>query len=99
MKLALQARVRLGMEAGEIFRWTATVTGVVAAMMVSFDFGRRVTGYGFAVFVVSSVCWVISGVLAGMPSLYVLNGVLFVINCIGVYRWLIRKRPPSPAEA
>lgn len=86
------------MDAGEIFRWTATVTGIVAAMMVSFDFGRRVTGYGFAVFVISSICWVVSGILGGMPSLYVLNGVLFVINCIGVYRWLIRQPPTRTAD-
>lgn len=78
------------MDALEVLRWTAAVTGMVAALVVSSDLGRRATGAGFVVFLVSSVSWVVAGWLQDKPALAVQNIVLTVINAWGVYRWLLR---------
>ena len=39
----------------EILSWFASISGITAAFMVSLDNGRRVTGWGFALFVLSSL--------------------------------------------
>ena len=71
----------------------AMLTGVIAATTVSGDFGRKITGYAFIVFTVSSVLWVWVGFLEGEPPLTIQNIVLTIINLFGVYRWLYRKAP------
>ncbi len=76
-------------------KWAATATGVVAAFMVSLDSGRRVTGWGFVIFVVSSIAWITASVMAGDGALGTQNAVLFGINIFGVYRYLIRKVEPG----
>lgn len=78
----------------EILKWSASISGVVAALMISLDLGRRVTGWGFALFVASSVCWISGAFLSDDEPLWAQNLVLFCINVFGVYRYLIRKRPP-----
>lgn len=66
-------------------------SGIVAAIMVSANFSRRTTGYGFAVFLVSSLVWIAYGVLGADPPLVIQNGILVLINMLGVYRWLVLK--------
>ncbi|WP_298191270.1 PRC-barrel domain-containing protein [Novosphingobium sp.] len=57
-------------------------------MMTAANLGARVTGWGFAVFTLGSLCWIAVGLSGGQTSLVVANGALFVINAIGVWRWL-----------
>jgi hypothetical protein len=75
----------------ETLGYAAMTVGIIAAILVSADFGRRVTGYGFVVFFFSSLAWIAYGVLGSDPPLIVQNLVLAVINLVGVYRWLILK--------
>jgi hypothetical protein len=74
-------------------KWIATGTGVTAAFIVSMDLGRRATGAGFVIFVVSSIAWIAGAVLTEDWALTTQNGVMFAINIFGVYRYLVRKRP------
>lgn len=85
------------MQVIEIFKWAASISGTVAAFMVSLDLGRRLTGWGFALFVLSSICWITGALMSSDEPLMSQNMVLFGINLFGVYRYLIRKRPPSHA--
>lgn len=78
----------------DILKWSASISGMIAAFMVSLDLGRRVTGWGFALFVASSIAWISGAFLSDDEPLWTQNLVLFGINCFGVYRYLIRKRPP-----
>ena len=82
----------------EVLEWYGAAAGAVAALIVSLDLGRRATGFGFVIFVTSSLALIAWGVL-GQESegIGYQNMVLFVINCIGVYRYLIRKKPVHPA--
>lgn len=82
----------------EALGYVAMISGTIAAVMVSSNVGRRITGYGFMVFTVSSVIWVIYGLQDTEMPLIIQNAVLTLINILGIYRWLILKRPPTPAS-
>jgi hypothetical protein len=82
----------------DILKWAASISGMIAAFMVSLDLGRRITGWGFALFVASSICWISGAFLSDDEPLWTQNLVLFCINLFGVYRYLIRKRPPHDAD-
>jgi hypothetical protein len=75
----------------DIIQWAAMATGVVAAVMIAGKFRGRVTGWGFALFVVSSILWVAFGVIESETPLTIQNAVLLVVNLVGVWRYLIMK--------
>ncbi len=77
----------------DILGYLAMATGIVAAILVSANIGRRITGWAFVVFTVSSILWVAVGGLEGEPPLVIQNVVLTGVNVFGIYRWLIRKAP------
>jgi hypothetical protein len=79
-----------GMEA---IKWFASISGMIAAAMIAWNGGRRLTGWGFVIFVAASTAWIVSGFVTGENALAVQNIVLFGINLVGVYRYLIRKDP------
>lgn len=83
----------------EIVKWAASISGMVAAFAVAADLGRRITGWGFVLFLLSSAAWIIAGLLDAEPALSTQNAVLFVINAVGVYRYLIRKIPTGDVSA
>lgn len=72
-------------------KWFASGSGIIAAFMISLDVGRRVTGWGFVLFVASSIAWFTGAWLTEDWALGTQNSVLFAINLLGVYRYLIRK--------
>jgi len=74
-----------------ILKWTASISGIVAALMVSLDSGRRVTGWGFVLFTGSALCWIAGAILSRDGALGTQNAALFAIDLFGVYRYLIRK--------
>ncbi len=75
-----------------ILKWTASISGIVAALMVSLDSGRKITGWGFVVFVGSALCWIAGAALSHDWALGTQNIALLAINLFGVYRYLIRKK-------
>jgi hypothetical protein len=86
----------------DALEWYGAIAGAVAALIVSLDLGRRATGWAFVIFVTSSVALVTWGFLSDKAEgIGTQNIVLFCINVIGVYRYLIRKKPvpPEPARA
>lgn len=82
----------------EALEWYGAAAGALAALIVSLDLGRRATGFAFVIFVTSSIALIVWGLL-GQESegIGYQNVILFVINCIGVYRYLVRKKP-VPAD-
>jgi hypothetical protein len=70
--------------------------GVIAALVVSLDIGRRPTGWAFVLFVTSSIALIVWGFFQqDSEGIGWQNTVLLVINCVGVYRYLIRKKAPA----
>ena len=75
----------------DILGYAAMATGIVAAVLVSANLSRKITGYAFIVFTVSSVAWVAVGLLKDEPPLIMQNIALTGVNLFGIYRWLIVK--------
>jgi hypothetical protein len=71
--------------------WVATIATIVAASMTAANLGSRITGYGFAVFLVGSLAWLATGLMTGQPALVWTNGVLTILNIFGIWRWLGRQ--------
>jgi len=71
--------------------WVATVATVTAASMTASNLGARITGYGFIVFTVGSICWFGLGLMTGQPALVWTNVVLTMLNLFGIWRWLGRQ--------
>ncbi|MBF0098234.1 MAG: nicotinamide mononucleotide transporter [Magnetococcales bacterium] len=67
-------------------KWIGTVTGVAGALLVAMNIPQ--SGYGFLLFLLSSVSWFIAAYRMHEISLMILQAVFTVINLIGVWRWL-----------
>lgn len=68
--------------------WFASAATMIAAMMTAANLGSRLTGWGFVVFSLGSICWAVVGAISGQTSLAVTNGFLLLVNLVGVWRWL-----------
>ncbi len=78
------------MNIAEILEWYATISGVIAALMLASDMGRRITGFGFVLFCTMNVAWIIwaQGQEDG-GGLTWQNIILFGVNLIGVWQYLL----------
>jgi hypothetical protein len=81
----------------EILEWYAAGAAVIAAAVVALDLGRRPTGWAMVLFVTSSLAFIAYGLLDEEGALATQNFILLGINLIGVYRYLIRKKPVHDA--
>jgi hypothetical protein len=81
----------------EIVEWYAAGSAVVAALVVALDLGRRATGWAMVLFVTSSISFIVYGLLDEEGALATQNFILLGINAVGVYRYLIRKKPVASA--
>lgn len=61
-------------------------------MMTAANVGARVTGWGFVVFTVGSICWSIVGLTSGQTNLVATNIFLTFVNLVGIWRGLGRQR-------
>ncbi len=77
------------MTTAEILEWYATVSGVIAAIMLAGDFGRRVTGFGFILFCTMNIAWIAFARLDDTGGLMWQNIILFAVNLVGVWQYLL----------
>ncbi|HYJ51567.1 MAG TPA: hypothetical protein VEW04_00180 [Allosphingosinicella sp.] len=81
-------------------QWYGAAAGALAALIVSLDVGRKPTGWAFVIFVTASIALILWGFLSEeAEGIGTQNVILFAINVIGVYRYLIRKKPVHAASA
>lgn len=74
-----------------ILTWVAPVATILAALMTASNLGARITGAGFIVFTIGSLCWLSLGVIGDDPALLWMNAVLTLLNLVGIWRWLGRQ--------
>lgn len=76
----------------EIAAWVAPAATMIAAVMTAANLGVRLTGWGFVVFTLGSICWSWVGYSSGQSNLLASNSFLTLINLVGIWRWLGRQR-------
>nr|WP_261292738.1 PRC-barrel domain-containing protein [Sphingomonas hylomeconis] len=76
----------------DIAGWVAPIATMIAAMMTAANLGARVTGWGFIVFTIGSICWSIVGFSSDQTNLLATNIFLTLVNGVGIWRWLGRQR-------
>lgn len=72
-----------------MLEWAASIGTILAAGLIAIDVSRKVTGWGFVLFCVVSILWIISGFIEDAMPIAVMNGVLLIINSWGVWRYLL----------
>lgn len=78
-----------------VLQYGGAIFSTVAALLVSLNLGRKYTGIGFILFVVGSIMLLLWGFIQpDSEGIGIQNGILLVINCIGVHRYLISKHKP-----
>lgn len=72
----------------------------IAAFILSLNVGRKWSGAAFVIFVTSSISLIAWGFLdENAEGIGVQNIVLLVINCVGVYRYLIAGQDPKEPKS
>ncbi len=69
-----------------LLKWTGTAAGIAGAALVAANVGHVVAGY--ILWSISAGLWTVAGVIIGETSLVVLQGVFFVIDLVGIWRWM-----------
>ena len=87
------------MDIATIVKWIASVSGMIAALLVAADLGKRDTGRAMVLFCGSAICWLTGAALTRDWALGTQNVVLFAIDLFGVYRYLIRDRGKAEPSA
>ena len=72
-------------------QWVAPAATMIAAMMTAANLGPRVTGWGFVVFTVGAIAWVIVALASGQQNLLLSNAFLLIVDIVGIWRWLGRQ--------
>ncbi len=72
--------------------WIAAIGTMLAAGLIAADLGRRVTGYGFILFCVVSITWIVSGLTSDAMPIAAMNGILLLINGWGVWQYLLSRK-------
>ena len=73
-----------------VLKGFASLTTVVAAILVASNWSPKIMVAGFVVFVVASLAWICAGWFENQPSLYLQNFILLLVNVVGIFRWLPR---------
>jgi len=77
-------------------QYYGAAAATIAALLVSLNLGRRITGWAFVLFVTSSCALIAWGFMAeDSEGIGWQNVALLLINATGVYRYLISKHVPK----
>lgn len=85
----------------DALQYYGAAAATLAALLVSLNLGRRVTGMAMVIFVTSSIALILWGFMQPeSEGIGWQNIVLLVINSVGVWRYLIvGKDPAAPSES
>lgn len=70
-----------------ILKWIGTGAGIAGALLVASNVPA--SGWGFVLFLLSSMAWTTAGIQMREPSIWVLNLAFTSINVLGIVRWLL----------
>lgn len=79
----------------EALQYYGAGAATVAALVVSLNLGRWITGWAFVLFVTSSIALIAWGFMAeDSAGIGWQNVALLIINAVGVWRYLFSKHRP-----
>ncbi|PJG49250.1 hypothetical protein CAF53_14245 [Sphingobium sp. LB126] len=79
----------------DALQYYGAATATIAALIVSLNLGRHITGWAFILFVTSSVALIAWGFLSeDSEGIGLQNIALLGINMVGVWRYLFSKHKP-----
>ena len=68
-------------------KWLGAAAGIAGATIIALNL--PISGWGFVLFLVSSISWTVAGLRMREHSLALLHAAFTAINLLGIYRWLI----------
>ena len=83
----------------EFLEWSAMITGVIAAIVVSANLGIKITGWAFVIYTISSIAWISYASIEGEMALGVQYFIMLLINIFGIYRYLVNGGPDQESTA
>ncbi|MET0270363.1 MAG: PRC-barrel domain containing protein [Sphingomonas sp.] len=83
----------------DIAGWIALGATTIAAVMTASNLGSRVTGWGFVLFSIGAVAWIVVGFVTDQRQLLYSNIFLLVVDIVGIWRWLGRQARFDDAAA
>ena len=72
--------------------WLASISGILGALLLAANI--RGSGYGFLLFLISSLSWTYVAYETSQLALLTNQAVFVSINILGVQRWLLNRRKP-----
>jgi hypothetical protein len=72
--------------------WVAAVLTILAAGLVAANVGRLVTGWAFILYTIAAGAWIVSALMNDTMPLAIQNGILLVIDLVGIYQYLLNPR-------
>jgi hypothetical protein len=67
-------------------KWVGTFAGIAGAALIALNIGF--VGYGFVLFLISSLLWSAVALVQRDASLFVLQGAFVLVDVVGVARWI-----------
>jgi 5-methylcytosine-specific restriction endonuclease McrA len=71
--------------------WVALAATCIAALMTASNLGARATGWGFVVFTIGALAWIVVGVATKQTQLLWSNVFLGLVDLFGIWRLLGRR--------
>jgi nicotinamide riboside transporter PnuC len=68
-----------------MFGWVGTITGIIGALLIAFNF--ELSKFGYLFFLVSSTTWLVQAKQNNDKALMLINIVFTVVNIIGIINW------------
>lgn len=75
----------------EVLRWCASLLTILPGIVIAARVRPLWMGWAFVALTAGALIWIATASMAGDYALLVQNIAIAVINCIGIYRWLIWK--------
>jgi len=75
----------------DLLNWVATIATISGVLLTASNLGARMTGTGFIVLLLGSLCWLAVALTSDQQALLWTNAVLTLLNIFGIWRWLGRQ--------
>ena len=72
--------------------WYASLSGILAALVIAADLSRTMTAWAFVLFTTSSIAWIIAGLIGKEDALLWQNIILLCVNILGAYQRFKKKK-------